>query len=156
MRKYYRSNRSILIGLFLWGSLISSFTGLRINGSFNLEPNRLIIWSMIFLFIGTLWFGIGYAIKDNQLLIKLGPITVYRVNVMDIEAVSRSFIPLSSPAASLKRIYIKSRNGNVLISPINELEFIETLQSINPKIHNRLQLECESRSVFHRIFYWLL
>lgn len=60
------------------------------------------------------------------------------VEIKDIESVERSYNPLSSPAASLKRLSIrlggKSKYPFMLISPVREKEFLEELKAINPDI----------------------
>lgn len=57
---------------------------------------------------------------------------------IDIATIKRSYNPLSSPAASLKRLEVKFHNKGrietVFISPVREGEFIEKLKNINPNI----------------------
>lgn len=61
------------------------------------------------------------------------------VNISDIISTERSYNPLSSPAASLKRLHIRFWNGAkqpyMLISPVREKEFIEELIAVNPDIY---------------------
>jgi hypothetical protein len=56
--------------------------------------------------------------------------------------VERSYNPLSSPAASLKRLRIglggKAKFPYMLISPVKEQEFIEELKAVNPDIYVRV------------------
>ncbi len=60
------------------------------------------------------------------------------IDITKITAIKRSYNPLSSPAASLKRLEIKFHHKGLpmtaLISPVRESEFIENLKEINPNI----------------------
>ena len=64
------------------------------------------------------------------------------VEIKNIISVERSYNPLSSPAASLKRLRIgiggKARVSYMLISPVREQEFIEELKAVNPDIDVRV------------------
>jgi hypothetical protein len=81
------------------------------------------------------------VIVDDKLYLKIWMITCSQVRIADIVLVKRSYNPLSSPAASLKRLclYCKKYLGTVnqicfLISPVREQEFLDILKSINPDI----------------------
>jgi hypothetical protein len=82
----------------------------------------------------TLIFGINYEITDTHLRIKLGPIPFGKIAINETRTVERSYIFLSAPAASLKRLLIESDKSSMLISPANEEEFIQVLKSRNPNI----------------------
>ena len=60
------------------------------------------------------------------------------IEISYISSVKRSYNPLSSPAASLKRLRIDLIGGSIfsytLISPVREQEFIKELKSLNPNI----------------------
>ena len=64
------------------------------------------------------------------------------VEIKNIKSVERSYNPLSSPAASLKRLRIdlrgKAKFPYMLISPVREQEFIEELKAVNPDIYVRV------------------
>lgn len=79
-------------------------------------------------------FAIRYEIGENFLIIKVGPIAFRRIKLDEITLVERSYNPLSSPASSLKRLYIKSKTKDALISPVDEQEFVRLLKSRNPNI----------------------
>jgi hypothetical protein len=85
--------------------------------------------------------GIRYIISGGKLEMKLWMIPCGSVEIANIISVERSYNPLSSPAASLKRLCIKYRKEKakypdmVLVSPVREQEFIEDLRTINPDIH---------------------
>lgn len=60
------------------------------------------------------------------------------VSISSITSIKRSYNPLSSPAASLKRLRLDLRRSEkfpfVLISPVRETVFIDELKAINPNI----------------------
>ena len=64
------------------------------------------------------------------------------MKITNIISVERSYNPLSSPAASLKRLSIslggKAKFPYMLISPVREKEFIEELKILNPNIFVRI------------------
>ena len=121
----------------------------------NLQTPHMIMQPLIFLFVGTIWFGIRYQVNDKLLKIKLGPFIPWKVDIMDIQTVSRSYNPISSPATSLRRISFKIKGGGLLLlSPLKEQEFIQALIEVNPEIQNKVKEE--SAGGLTRFWYWLL
>ena len=140
MTRTFGANKSILLGILLWGVVLNAFYNFGLQGILNLEPVHLIVQPLILLLVGTIWFGIQYIVTNEQLKIKLGPFTTFTVEVKNIESISRSYNPLSSPAPSLRRINLRFRNGAfLLLSPANEQEFIRILSEINPSIRNNVK-----------------
>ena len=139
MKKYFPSAKSKTLGIIIWGILLLVF-GLTFYVIYkNSSLSSLIISSIIFLitflFVGTVWFGTGYFISEDYLIIKIGPVTHSRIMISSIRSLSRSNSILSSPANSLKRLLIKSdQKREVLISPNNEVDFISAITNENPKI----------------------
>lgn len=155
MNRTFKSNKGIILGIILWGAFLNAFYEMGLPGILNLEPIHLIIQPLILVLLGTIWFGIRYIISDEQLKIKIGPFTTYTVDIENVESISRSYNPLSSPAPSLRRINLKLRNrGFLLISPANELQFIDKLTEVNPVIQNKVKNELVNGLV--KFFYWLL
>lgn len=155
MNKTFGTKKGILLGLVIWGAILSTFFGIGLGGGFNFRPVPLIINLSILLFVGTIWFGIRYQVVETQLNIKLGPFTPWKADIMDIQSVSRSYNPLSSPATSLRRINLKLKGGGfLLLSPYKEQEFIKALIQVNPEIQNKV--EEESVSWLTKFWYWLL
>jgi hypothetical protein len=79
-------------------------------------------------------FGVRYIISSDELTIKICHITHRKIPVDRILSIKRSFDPTSSPANALKRLSIKYKEGEILISPSNERSFIEHLLEINSNI----------------------
>jgi hypothetical protein len=81
--------------------------------------------------------GIRYVISGDKLFVKIWFIPCASAEISKITSVERSYNPLSSPTASLKRLRIDFMNKKSfwLISPAQEQKFIEELKAINPSIH---------------------
>ena len=133
-KKVFRSRISVflLVLIFALCSLISipaliqySYAGLRGLG-------------VCFLFIVLLFTGMRYVISGNKLYLKMWFISDRGVNITDIASVKRSYNPISSHAASLRRLEIRLVKGvnrfPCFISPIREKEFIEELKANNQRI----------------------
>lgn len=133
-KKVFRSRISILLTVFTLAiyTLVSipviqdmSHVGIFVLGG--------TLFLLIFLFT-----GMRYIISGNKLFIKIWFIRTLSVNITDILGVRRSYNPLSSAAASLKRLHISlTKNAKypfILISPAREQQFLEELKAINPNI----------------------
>lgn len=154
-RKTFSAKKGILLGLVIWSVLLGAFFKVGLPGIMNLQTGQLILQPLIFLFVGTIWFGIRYQVSAKQLKVKLGPFSPWKVDILDIQSISRSYNPLSSPAPSLRRIILKMKGGGfLLLSPLKEQEFIHTLTEVNPSIQNKVEEEATGRMT--RFFYWLL
>jgi hypothetical protein len=99
----------------------------------------LYIHGGVLLFIVLIFTGMRYVIAGDRLYLKMWMIPNGSVRIANIVSVKRSYNPLSSPAASLKRLCIRFRKGAVkgpywLVSPVREREFIEALKAVNPAI----------------------
>ena len=147
--KVYYSRKSWVLGFFLWGTIGFSYylVGLEKFG---------LIHILILSFVGFLWFGLKYEIDNEVLLVKIGPITIYCITIKEIVSVNRSFNPLSSPAASLKRIKVDFGKGSVLISPDKEKRFIGDLKKVNPSIYCGISWDKENESILTRFVYAIL
>lgn len=133
------------MSVFVFGLLIFSV----IMGPGSGGITHMIIWLSIFSLVGFLWFGIKYVVTNEEVMIKVGPITSHRIDVTKISSIKRSYNPLSSPATSLMRLEIKYVGGIVLISPKNEREFVGQLKKLNPGIDAFIPWKAE-KSLFIR------
>ena len=92
--------------------------------------------------------GHRYIISGNKLYLKIWIIPMGSANILDIISLERTYNPLSSPAASLKRLRVCFVKGakysnwvtwqtspDWLVSPVREQEFIEELKTVNPDIY---------------------
>lgn len=86
---------------------------------------------LIYLFV----VRISYELDDENLTIYMGPIRYKKITLRSIRKMELSNNPLSSPAASLKRIAIHyDKWGYILISPKNREEFLTEVQDRKKKL----------------------
>ncbi len=130
--KIFRSRIGVLLVVFILAVFVPLFL------SAGHEILKLIVPGVIFLFILFILTGMRYIVAGGKLWIKLWFISMGSIDVAKIRSVRRSYNPLSSPAASLKRLSLSFSNGghwmDALISPAGEREFIEALKAVNPNI----------------------
>ncbi|MGL5545714.1 MAG: PH domain-containing protein [Tannerellaceae bacterium] len=130
----FRSRISVL--------LIILIVGIFMFASFTVFRSRDCVEMGVFVgalaFVMSLLSGIRYTISATTLSLNIWFIRVMRINVADIRSIERSYNPLSSPAASLKRLGVtftkNDRTSYILISPVDEPRFIAQLKRINPYI----------------------
>ena len=135
--KIFRSRISIL----LWLSIFFFLSGiLFLNIRDNLkEPSilgfsiLLLIWIPTLTLILTVLFGTKYILTDDKLLIKIGPVKHSEIEIKDLYSASRSYSIIGSPANALKRLKLDYDGGEILISPVQESEFLKHIKKINPK-----------------------
>ena len=134
-KKVFRSRQSV----FLIAFILAIFVPCTIPMIKHMIIPGLLIMGGTFLFMLFLFGGMRYIISGDKLFVKIWTIPSGSVKIADIISVERSYNPLSSPAASLKRLRIslgkKSKFPYMLISPVREQEFIEELKTINPDIY---------------------
>ncbi len=137
MNKYYPSAKSIPLGIVLWGILFSSL-GLGFYSEYeNAATTDLVILSVtsfaIILFVGIIWFRTGYLVSKDQLIVKIGPVKISKINISSISKISRSTSILASPANSFARLAIMSdEKVLVRISPKDEESFLALITEMNP------------------------
>ena len=89
------------------------------------------VWVFVFhlllgLIIYFLVMRMRYELTNTQLKIYVGPFLYSTIEVINIRKMELSNNPLSSPAASLRRLAIYyNKWGYVLISPTNREEFMD-------------------------------
>ena len=142
MTQCFPSRRSLILGILIWGivfAVLYLYINILIN-NFNWLTFLVIflIFSFLFLLIGTIWLRTRYIIKDDVLIIKIGPVTFANLPVREIYSIRRTWTILSAPANSLKRILITYSDGHAVISPAREKEFIKLLLTINPGIRVKI------------------
>lgn len=132
----YRSRISVLLFIVIFGILLLPL----LDGKDLFTKGIALGISYIFIIIVCLLLSltINYTITQNDLIIKILCSKMAAIDIARIKCIKRSYNPLSSPAASLKRLevkfYSKGSLETALISPINETEFLEKLIGINPNI----------------------
>ncbi len=133
----YRSRISVMLFVFIFGALVSPLIrdGEKIFAK-GIIPG--IIYLFIVLICLLVFVSINYTINENSLIVRGFGFKMATIDIARIKTIKRSYNPLSSPAASLKRLevkfYHKGRVQSGLISPVREEEFINKLKEINPHI----------------------
>ena len=145
-RKVFRSRISVLlIGVILASFLPGLIPMIRSGNIFN--PGFYIITG-VFVFV---FCGIRYEVTEKHLVLKMWFISS-KIPLSVIVSVERSYNPLASGAASLKRLCIRFKKGYkfpyTLVSPVREKEFLETLKKHNPDIYIRVS----DKKGWHRIY----
>ena len=145
--KVFRSRISVL----LIGVLLASFIPELISMATRKAYEGLYVLGGTLMFSFFLLSGIRYVISGDKIYSKILFISCGSVNIFDIISVKRSYNPLSSPAASLKRLHIRFVKGCPwLISPVREQEFIKELKAINPDI----EINVSDKKGMWRIWDW--
>ena len=131
-KKTFRSRISVLLVVFMLAIFLP--TGIH---AFQQESYQALYGlGGALLFVILILGGVRYIISGEKLYLKLWFITNGSKEIKDIVSLKRSYNPLSSPAASLKRLKIHFKTSSLfwLISPVREAAFIEELKAINPNI----------------------
>jgi hypothetical protein len=91
-----------------------------------MHPLFIVFHFALALLIYFLIVRIKYTLDDDQLRIYMGPFLYRTIEIQSIRKMEKSNNPLSSPAASLKRIAIHyNKWGYVLISPKDRESFMD-------------------------------
>jgi len=132
--KVFRSRISVLMAGFILAIFIPS----TIPMIKYMIISGLVIMGGTFLLVVLMFSGMRYIISGDTLYVKIWFIPSGSVKISSITSIKRSYNPLSSPAAALKRLRLDLRKSEkypyILISPVRETEFIEELKAVNPDI----------------------
>lgn len=140
MTTYFPSARSKTLGLIVWSLLLVPM-GLALYEVFQVSISselilRIGIIVLVLLFFGIIWFGTGYHISDQKLIVKVGPVTHSKIDISKISEISKTKSWICAPANSLKRLAIKSHDSIlVIISPRDQKTFIDSIKNLNPEIN---------------------
>lgn len=114
------------ISWWLWIPIYTLIIGQGIFISLDGNPGILIFHLFLGLIIYFLVMRMRYVLSNEQLKIFVGPFLYSTIELIKIRKMELSNNPLSSPAASLKRLAIYyNKWGYVLISPKNREEFMD-------------------------------
>ena len=142
-QKVFRSRISVLLVGFLLAVLIPCTIA---TIKYMIIRSLFILGGLLVLIIFS-FTGFRYIISGNKLCLKVWFIPMGSANIALIIAVERTYNPISSPAASFKRLRIRFKKGinysnwltwqcapDWLVSPVREKEFVEELKNVNPSI----------------------
>ena len=157
-RKVFRSRISVLLIIIFLLVFSSCLIPMILSGNI-FNPGFYII-VVVIAFIVFIFSGIRYVITDKQFLMNTWGTCKWSCSLSQIVSVERSYLFISSPAASLKRLKIRFRKesrfkrgyefDSIWISPAREQEFLDALKSINPDIHIRVH----NKKGWWRIWDW--
>ena len=86
------------------------------------------------VFVEWTFHSTRYTIAGSTLLVQSG-IFRWQIPISEIESITPTRNPLSSPAASLDRLDVRYSGGrSLLISPRDRDRFLEAVKVVNPSI----------------------
>ena len=151
-RKVFRSRISVALIVFIIAIMLLPLILMIREG--NIFNTKFYIPLGVIMFIVLLLSGFRYKIVDNHLSINTWGTCSTNIPLSQIVSIERTYNPLSSAAGSLKRLCVRFKKGYkfpfVLISPVREQEFLETLKTINPNI----QINVTDKNDWWRIWDW--
>ncbi len=128
---YYPSKKDLWQYPLYWGTIIACFAPVVAGRDyvvlvFTVPLAILLIWG---------WFCTGYKVNQSYLIIRNGPFKK-NVPIKEIKTIAKTKNLLAAPALSIDRLKIiyDADNKMALVSPKEQLQFLATLKSINPKI----------------------
>jgi hypothetical protein len=130
--RWYRSKVDWWLGLILMILPISPIVvciSLAASGKASELPFGIAAFVFVaMLFVGVV-FPVRYGVGDEKLVVRFG-LCRFQIPVADIREVYPTRNPLSSPALSLDRLYVKFGDGfskAVMISPADRDQFLDDL-----------------------------
>lgn len=156
MTKVYRSRIGVVLTIISWGILllISAAMFLKALQTGFSQPLPLVLFVLIIVFFGVVWFSTRYIIDGDWLRIKIGPVVADSIYIPNIFEVRRSYSFLSAPATSRKRLALRMKSGSkkgfVLVSPEKEEEFLNQLHERNTD----MQIDLHSARKRWKIWNW--
>ncbi len=137
--RYFPSKRDGWLVALIWaGALVAVAAGVgQLGSATGTLPGLLMGVLLIGMAAFLLWvlYGTGYTLTADRLLIRSGPFR-FRVPLAEIDSVTPSRNPLSSPACSLDRLDVRYHRGRrrILISPEDKGRFLGSLVERCPRL----------------------
>lgn len=131
MNPIFESKRDGWIVALIWaGALMSAFAAVD-----QIDSPMSVLFAAAAGFMLWVLYGIRYTLTDEHLLVRCGPFRS-RVPLAEIDSVTPSRNPLSSPAASLDRLLIRwaSERRRILVSPADKAGFLRELDRRCPQL----------------------
>ncbi len=130
MKTVYKSKVALWLIAVVYFPLILTASSILMKG---VDWSGLISLSLILVFVSVILFGMRYIITEKELLIKVGPFTYNRYNLCDLISIRETRTVASSPAASMDRLLLQFRSGEVVVSPNDKEAFIAQLNGFMNK-----------------------
>jgi len=135
MKKDFPSNKGLAMGILYLALSSIFFFLIGLPGIRTSNPILIVLWLLILSLFLMAWFGVRYIIENGDLKVKLGPFIERSIPIEEISTIHRSYeLQSSSSGPSWRKLKVRFKGGDVLISPGREEEFLKTLKAVNPKI----------------------
>lgn len=140
--KVYTSRKSPLLAILILGMLsipvVAFILSLQNQQAWSSNDFMLLLLVLIpaIIFLGWIWWGTYYQINDSFLRYKCGP---YKgsVDISSIQSIKKAWFPVMGTRASLSFQCLKINYNErevLFISPKNQSELVEYMQSVNQDI----------------------
>lgn len=131
MTHYFPSRRDWILGSIVWLPLVLPLLPMLRDGMWPLVAFML----LMIAFVGVIWFGTGYVLSEDELIVKIGPFVHTRLRLADIRYISRTGSWMASPANSLRRWRIAyGQWDEVIVSPEREDAFFAFIRDRCPQV----------------------
>ncbi len=128
---YFVSKKDTIYFFVVWGTIAVVLFGTIIDG---LHPAGILIGGITLSLLFWMWFGTGYIIQHETLIVKFGPFKK-KINIEGIKRVSKEKNVWAAPALAADRLRIYyGLYEEISISPKNKEEFVKLLLEKNKKI----------------------
>ncbi|MDR1337330.1 MAG: PH domain-containing protein [Tannerella sp.] len=160
--KVFRSRVSILLLIFITVATGSAMIP-HVPEMIRTQDWTMLIPEFVMVPVIASLFGFRYIVTDGKLLVRWCGIPAGNVVISGIYSVERTYNPIASSAASLKRLAVYTKTYNprlasdsgylklaILLSPAREQEFLDTLKALNPSI----RIHVTDKKGFWRFWDW--
>ncbi|WP_251514386.1 PH domain-containing protein [Oceanobacillus luteolus] len=128
---YFGSIKDTIYFFAVWGTIAVVLFGTIIDG---LYPAGILIGGTTLILLFWMWFGTGYVIQQETLIVKFGPFKK-KINIEGIKRISKEKNVWAAPALAADRLRIHyGLYEEISISPKNKEEFVKLLLEKNKKI----------------------
>ena len=123
-----------IVRLTMLGSIAASIAIAVSQGEAGAALPATAVVLVAYAFVEWIFQSTYYTVDQDYLRIRSGPFR-WRVPIVDIESITPTRNPLSSPALSLDRLRIDYRGGRwIMVSPNDRDWFVNALRSVNAAI----------------------
>ncbi len=131
--KFFRTGYNYLITLLL--AAILMLVLIVASGHWIAFLISFLIW----LSIGSHWFGTGYYLNKEFLVIQIGIFYRKKISIQSIHSIWKSKKSIKTPTGSFRKLNIHFNDGTIIIVPAFEKEFLDHIITLNPDIQIELK-----------------
>lgn len=135
LKSNFSSRRDTGLTAIIWILVVLIlFSALRDFSFSNLTTILAFLLGIVFSgFLLWILYATNYEVSDKTLKVKSGPFQ-WTIPILNISAIEESNTAKAGPALSMDRLVITHERGQIIVSPNNRKEFIESLTARNPKV----------------------